>query len=320
MTTERKNIFIAGHKGMVGSAIIRELKNIDEKNILTKDKTDLDLMNQKDTYEFLKTNKFKYVIIAAAKVGGIIGNKTFPAEYIFNNLTIQNNLIHGSYLSGVEKVLFLGSSCIYPKFAKQPITEDQLLNGYLEPTNEPYALAKIAGIKLCTSYNQQYNTDYRSIMPTNLYGFNDNFNSENSHVIPSLLRRFNQAKEKNYKQVVIWGTGKPRREFLFVDDLAKACLKILKIDKKNYNHHVSSHVNIGTGEDISIKELSYLIAKIIGFKGKIIFDTQKPDGTPRKVLNVGLINRLGWKAKTKLEDGLNETFIWMKNNIKNLRI
>ena len=303
---------------MVGSAILREFKRLDIKNTFIVDKEDLDLMDQK-TYEFLKINKFKYVIIAAAKVGGILGNKNFPAEFIFNNLSIQNNLIHGSFLSGVEKVLFLGSSCIYPKFSEQPINEDQLLNGYLEESNEPYALAKIAGIKLCNAYNKQYNTDYRSLMPTNLYGYNDNFHRENSHVIPGLLLRFYEAKEKNLNEVVIWGSGNPRREFLFVDDLAKACLKVLNIDKKKYNEMVSSHLNVGTGKDISIKKLVALICEIVDFKGTIKFDAEKPDGTPRKVLNVEKINKLGWEATTSIETGLEKTYEWMKNNLPALR-
>ena len=302
-----KKIFLAGHNGMVGSAIYRLLKHKKNIKIITRTRSELDLCDQKAIKNFMETEQPSEVIIAAAKVGGIHANNIYPADFIYQNLQIQSNLIHYSHLQNVDKLLFLGSSCIYPKYAKQPMKEDVLLTGSLEPTNEPYAIAKISGIKLCESYNRQYGRDYRSVMPTNLYGPGDNYHSENSHVVPGLIRRFHEAKAKDQETVIVWGTGKPRREFLYVDDMAEACLFIHNIDKKIFEKQTQkqlSHINIGTGIDLTIKELAQTIKEVVGYKGRIIFDTTKPDGTPRKLLNVDLIKKLGWKAQTKLIDGL----------------
>jgi len=302
-----KKIFLAGHNGMVGSAIYRLLKHKKNIKIITRTRLELDLCDQKAVKIFMETEQPSEVIIAAAKVGGIHANNIYPADFIYQNLQIQSNLIHYSHLQNVDKLLFLGSSCIYPKYAKQPMKEDVLLTGSLEPTNEPYAIAKISGIKLCESYNRQYGRDYRSVMPTNLYGPGDNYHSENSHVVPGLIRRFHEAKAKDQETVIVWGTGNPRREFLYVDDMAEACLFIHNIDKKIFEKQTQkqlSHINIGTGIDLTIKELAQAIKEVVGYKGRIIFDTTKPDGTPRKLLNVDLIKKLGWKAQTKLIDGL----------------
>ena len=306
-----KKIFLAGHNGMVGSAIYRLLKHKKNTKIITRTRSELDLCDQKAVKNFMETEQPSEVIIAAAKVGGIHANNIYPADFIYQNLQIQSNLIHYSHLQNVDKLLFLGSSCIYPKYAKQPMKEDILLTGSLEPTNEPYAIAKIAGIKLCESYNRQYGRDYRSVMPTNLYGPGDNYHPENSHVVPGLIRRFHEAKVNNQETVVVWGTGNPRREFLYVDDMAEASIFIHELDKDEFESNtkkMQSHVNIGTGIDLTIKELAQTIKQVVGYKGRIIFDTTKPDGSPRKLLNVDLIKKLGWKAQTKLIDGLTSSY------------
>jgi GDP-L-fucose synthase len=319
-----KKIFIAGHKGMVGSALVRLLKRKKVK-IITKEKKELNLLDQKKVQAFFKNNKIDQVYLAAAKVGGIYANCTYPAEFIYENLMIQNNIIHSAFLSGVKKLLFLGSSCIYPKYAKQPMKEEELLSGKLEPTNEPYAIAKIAGIKTCESYNRQYGVshgiDYRSVMPTNLYGPGDNYHPENSHVVPSLIRRFHEAKVNNLKFVTIWGTGSPLREFLHVEDMARASIKVMNLDKKKYNKIVKpmSHINIGSGKEISIKELAKKINKIVNFKGKIIFDTAKTNGTLRKITDVRRLVKIGFKHKIDLEDGLEQAYLHFKkrNSLQN---
>jgi GDP-L-fucose synthase len=301
-------IFVTGHKGMVGSAIIRELQNQGYKNIITKTRQELDLLDQKQVADFFsnhqKTNKINYVFIASAKVGGIEANRSKPAEFIYENLQIQNNLIHQSYIHKVKRLVFLGSSCIYPKLAKQPIKEEYLLTGQLEETNYAYAIAKIAGLKMCEAYRTQYGCDFVSVMPTNLYGINDNFDLKTSHVLPALIRKFHEAKINNQSSVEVWGSGKPSRELLYVDDLAKACIFVMN------NHNIKELVNIGTGDDIEIAKLAQLIKKIIGFNGEIIFNSQMPDGTPRKLLDVSKINNFGWKAETKLEDGISKVYEW----------
>ena len=299
----KAKIYLAGHKGLVGSAILKKLKSIGYKNIITRTHKELDLVNQKSVKGFFEKHKPEFVIIAAAKVGGIVANNSYPAQFIYQNLMIEANIIDAAYHNNVKKLLFLGSSCIYPKDCEQPIDEKSILTGKLEPTNEPYAIAKIAGIKLCESYNRQYGTDFRSIMPTNLYGPGDNYHPENSHVIPGLLVRFHNAKKFNDKVVKVWGSGKPKREFLYVDDMADASIYILNLDSEIYyknTYPMLSHINIGTGEDITIEDLSYAIAKEVDFKGSIEFDTDKPDGTPRKLLNISCLNSLGWKAKFDL--------------------
>ena len=304
-------IFLAGHNGMVGSAIYKLLKYRKNIKIITRSHSELDLCDQIAVKNFMEIEKPDEVIFAAAKVGGIYANNSYPADFIYQNLQMQINLIHYSHLQNVDKLLFLGSSCIYPKYTNQPMKEDVLLTGALEPTNEPYAIAKIAGIKLCESYNRQYGRDYRSVMPTNLYGPGDNYHQENSHVVPGLIRRFHEAKANDQETVIVWGTGKPRREFLYVDDMAEACLFIHNIDKKIFEKQTQkqlSHINIGTGIDLTIKELAQTIKDVVGYKGRIIFDTTKPDGTPRKLLNVDLIKNLGWKAQTKLINGLSSTY------------
>ena len=301
-------IFVAGHKGMVGSAIIRELKSQGYKNIITKTRQELDLLDQKQVADFFlsqeNNSKIDYVFIASAKVGGIEANRSKPAEFIYENLQIQNNLIHQSYLHKVKRLVFLGSSCIYPKLAKQPIKEEYLLTGELEETNYAYAIAKIAGLKMCEAYRKQYGCNFVALMPTNLYGINDNFDLNTSHVLPALIRKFHDAKINNFSEVEVWGTGKPRREFLFVDDLAKACIFVMN------NQNINELVNIGTGADIEIAQLAELVKKIIGFNGKIIFNTQMPDGTPRKLLDVSKINNFGWKAETDLEQGIRRVYEW----------
>jgi len=306
-----KKIFLAGHNGMVGSAIYKLLKYRKNIKIITRSHSELDLCDQIAVKNFMEIEKPDEVIFAAAKVGGIYANNSYPADFIYQNLQMQINLIHYSHLQNVDKLLFLGSSCIYPKYTNQPMKEDVLLTGALEPTNEPYAIAKIAGIKLCESYNRQYGRDYRSVMPTNLYGPGDNYHQENSHVVPGLIRRFHEARVNNQETVVVWGTGKPRREFLYVDDMAKASIFIHELDKGKFENNVKkmqSHINIGTGTDLTIKELAQTIKDVVGYKGRIIFDTTKPDGTPRKLLNVDLIKNLGWKAQTKLINGLSSTY------------
>ena len=313
-------IYVAGNNGMVGSAIIRKLRKQSFTNIITRSSSELDLANQQDVHNFLQDERPDYVVIAAAKVGGIHANDSCPAEFIYQNLIIEANLIHGSYLAGVNNLLFLGSSCIYPKESLQPIKEEYLLSGYLEPTNEAYAIAKIAGIKLCESYNRQYDTDYRSIMPTNLYGPNDNFHPKNSHVIPALIRKFHEAKVNNEPFVEVWGSGKPMREFLHVDDMADASIHIMDIDKKTLESEVDpmlSHINIGTGTDITIKDVAQIVKEVVGFDGEIVFDTKMPDGTKRKLLDVSKIENLGWKPVITLKDGLKETYEWFLKNKKN---
>ncbi len=307
-------VFIAGHKGMVGSALVRILQSQDVE-IIIKDRNELDLLNQKDVQSFFKENKIDQVYLAAAKVGGIYANNTFPANFIYENLMVQVNVIHNSFMSGVKKLLFLGSSCIYPKNANQPMKEEDLMAGKLEPTNEPYAIAKIAGLKLCESYNRQYGEsdgiDYRCIMPTNLYGPGDNYHPENSHVIPGLIYRFHHAKLNNLSTVNIWGTGKPKREFLYVDDMARASVHIMNIDKKTYHEQTSSklnHINVGSGKELTIKELAETLKEVIGFKGEIKFDTSKPDGIFRKILDSNKINSLGFKPQVSLKDGLIKTY------------
>ena len=294
-------IFVTGHNGMVGSAILRKLKLENYNNILTKSSNDLDLRRQSDVEEYFKINKPDYVILAAAKVGGIYANNTYRADFIYDNIMIESNIIHASYLNKVSKLLFLGSSCIYPKMAPQPLKEEYLLSGFLESTNQPYAIAKIAGIEMCDSYRAQYGCNYISAMPTNLYGTNDNYHPENSHVLPALIRRIILGKKNNEPTVTIWGTGTPKREFLHVDDLANACFFLLK----NYND--KGLVNIGCGKDVSIKELAELIVSEVGYDGKLIFDTTKPDGTPRKLMDTSKINGLGWSASIDLEVGIRKT-------------
>lgn len=304
-------IYVAGHRGMVGSAIVRNLKARGFTNIITRTHAELDLTNQAAVKDFFETEKPDQVYLAAAKVGGIYANNTFPAEFIYQNLMMEANVIHQAFVSGVKKLLFLGSSCIYPKLAPQPMSEDALLTGKLEPTNEPYAIAKIAGIKLCESYNRQYGQshgiDYRSVMPTNLYGPGDNYHPENSHVIPALIRRFHEAKVNTLPEVVIWGTGTPRREFLYVDDMAAASVFVMDLDKKTYDQQtdpMQSHINVGFGNDVTIAELANAVGAAVGYEGKISFDVSKPDGTPRKWMDSSKLNKLGWQAKVSLEEGL----------------
>jgi GDP-L-fucose synthase len=295
-------IYIAGHRGMVGSAIKRKLEREGFTNFVLKSSSELDLRDQQKVADFFAKEKPDYVFLAAAKVGGIVANNTYRADFLFDNLQIQNNVIHSSYLNGVKKLMFLGSSCIYPKLAPQPLKEEYLLTGLLEPTNEPYAIAKIAGIKMCDAYRAQYGCNFIAVMPTNLYGLNDNYHPQNSHVLPALIRRFHEAKKDNKPSVTIWGTGTPKREFLFADDLAEACFYLMQ----NYNQE--GLINIGTGEDISIKDLAYMIKKIIGFEGEILFDTSKPDGTPRKLMDVSKLHEQGWKHKVELEEGINLSY------------
>lgn len=317
MNWSSKKIYIAGHNGMVGSAIFRELTKSGYKNIVTKSLDELDLRNQSEVNSFFEKEKPEVVIIAAAKVGGILANNTYRAEFLYDNLMIEANLIHASYLNNADKVIFLGSSCIYPKLAPQPLKEEYLLSDYLEYTNEPYAIAKIAGIKLCESYYKQYGSNFLSLMPTNLYGFNDNFNLHTSHVLPALIRKFHEAKTSDSESVTIWGTGSPKREFLFVDDLAEAVKFTLEnIEAKALYDLEISQLNVGTGEDLTISELADTIKKIVGFEGSIIYDSTKPDGTPRKLMDVSRINNLGWKHKTNLEEGIKKTYEWFLENYK----
>ena len=307
---------------MVGSAIVRQLQELGYNNVLCRSHDELDLLDQADVLDFFKTNKIDQVYLAAAKVGGIHANSTYPAEFIYENLMIEVNVIHSAHLTGVQKLLFLGSSCIYPRDAEQPMKESTLLTGRLEPTNEPYAVAKIAGIKLCESYNRQYGRDYRSVMPTNLYGPGDNYHPENSHVIPALIRRFHEAKERGDKEVVVWGSGTPRREFLHVDDMANACVFVMEQDRQKLAAQCSdmiSHVNIGTGADCTIRELSETMAKVIGYSGQVIFDQSKPDGAPRKLLEVDRVRILGWQASIPLEAGLQDAYEWFLKNCAVLR-
>lgn len=305
---KNSKIYIAGHRGLVGSALVRNLKKQGYNNIITKTREELDLLSQTKVADFFEKETPEYIFLAAARVGGILENETYPAEFIYQNLQIQNNIIHNSYLNKAKKLLFLGSSCIYPRECSQPIKEKYLLNGPLEKTNEAYAIAKIAGIKMCESYNKQYGTKYISVMPTNLYGPNDNFDLKSSHVIPALLRKFHEAKINNSPEVVMWGTGSPRREFLHVDDLADACIFLMN------NYSENELLNIGTGKDLTIRELAEIIKAITDYKGKIINDTLKPDGTPQKLLDVSRLHKAGWKHKIELEDGIKSTYKWFLKN------
>jgi GDP-L-fucose synthase len=308
-----RSVFVAGHRGMVGSAIVRQLTSLGYRNILTASREELDLLSQSEVEAFFKKQEVDLVYIAAAKVGGIHANNTLPAEFIYQNLMIECNLVHAAHMNGVQDLLFLGSSCIYPKLASQPMKEESLLTGLLESTNEAYAVAKIAGIKLCESYNRQYGRNYRSVMPTNLYGPNDNFHGENSHVIPALLRRFHEAVEGGLEEIVVWGSGNPMREFLHVDDMAAASVFVMELDNSTYSAHtqqMQSHINVGTGVDCTIRELAEWIGRVTGFNGKITFDTTKPDGTPRKLMDVSRLRSLGWQAQITLENGLRETYNW----------
>jgi GDP-L-fucose synthase len=309
-------IYVAGHRGLAGSAIVRRLEKDGYKNLILKTHRELDLTDQRAVDDFFKENRPEYVFLAAAKVGGILANSTYPADFIYQNLAIEINVIHSAYKYGVKKLLFLGSSCIYPKLAPQPLKEEYLLSGYLEPTNQSYAIAKIAGIIMCNSYNAQYHTNFISVMPTNLYGPNDNFNLETSHVIPALIRKFVEAKERKSDKVVVWGTGNVRREFLHCDDFADACVFLMQ----RYNaSDVEPFVNIGSGVDITIRELAQLIAKIVDFRGEIVFDTTKPDGTPQKLLDLSRLHRLGWRHTISLEEGLRDTINWFKENRDRIR-
>ncbi len=312
MKTDLGKVFVAGHRGMVGGAIARKLEARGA-DMVTRTRAELDLRDQAAVYAFMADQKPDAVILAAAKVGGIMANDTYPAEFIHDNLVIQNNIIHGAHMAEVDRLLFLGSSCIYPRMAAQPMREDALLTGTLEPTNEPYAIAKIAGIKMCESYNRQYGRDYRSVMPTNLYGPGDNFHPENSHVIPALMRRFHEAALAGAASVTLWGSGTPKREFLHVEDMAAGCLHVMDLEKAQFDQIIDprlSHINIGTGEDVSILSLAQMVAQVTGFTGEIELDRSKPDGTPRKLMDVSRLADLGWSAHIQLEDGLRETYAW----------
>lgn len=312
-----KKIYVAGHTGMVGSAITNELQNRGYKNLILRNYPDLDLIRQKDVEVFFKSEKPEFVIVAAAKVGGILANNTYRAEFIYDNLMIESNIIHNAHKTGVEKLIFLGSSCIYPKLAQQPLKEEYLLSDSLEYTNEPYAIAKIAGIKLCENYFRQYCSNFYSVMPTNLYGPNDNFDLQTSHVLPAFIRKFHEATELSEKEVVIWGTGKPLREFLYVEDLADAILFLMEnVNAEDLYENGITHLNVGTGKDISIDGLANMISEIVGYKGAINHDTSKPDGTPRKLLDVSRINSLGWKHKTELKIGIDKTYHWFLKNLE----
>ncbi len=306
-----KRVYVAGHRGLVGSAILRALDARGFQHIITCTHAELDLTDQAAVRHFFAEERISHVYLAAARVGGIHANNTYPADFIRDNLLIQTNVIDAAWRNGVERLLFLGSSCIYPRMAPQPIPEDCLLTGLLEPTNEPYAIAKIAGIKMCESYRRQHGADFRSVMPTNLYGPGDNYHPENSHVLPGLLRRFHEAKESGARQVTIWGTGTPRREFLFVDDMADACLHAMRLPREVYDAHTSaqlSHINVGTGQDVTIREVAEIVRKVTGYEGDITFDTSRPDGTPRKLLDTSKLAALGWRATVSLEDGLRRTY------------
>lgn len=315
-------VFVAGHRGMVGSAIVRRLQSLGYSKIITASREDLDLLDQAQVRTFMEERQIDRVYLAAAKVGGIHANNTYPADFIYENLMIEANLIHAAHISGVQKLLFLGSSCIYPKHAEQPMQEEALLTGVLEPTNEPYAIAKIAGIKLCESYNRQYGRDYRSVMPTNLYGPGDNYHPDNSHVIPALLRRFHEAAQRGDAEVVIWGTGTPMREFLHVDDMAAASVFVMELADEIYAAHTRpmlSHINVGTGVDCTIRELAETLARVIGYRGQLVFDATKPDGTPRKLMDAGRLRALGWQPKISLEEGLASAYAWYVENVEQAR-
>lgn len=319
---DTQNIFIAGHNGMVGSALVRQLQHQPGIKLITASRNELDLTSQAAVQAFFQQQRIDQVYLAAAKVGGIHANNEYPAEFIYQNLMIEANIIHAAHTSGVQKLLFLGSSCIYPKMAEQPMTESALLTGTLEPTNEPYAIAKIAGIKLCESYNRQYGRDYRSVMPTNLYGENDNFHPQNSHVIPAMMRRFHEAKQAGDKQVVVWGSGKPMREFLHVNDMAAASVHVMNLDDAIYQANTQpmlSHINVGTGVDCTIRELAETMQRVVGFNGELVFDTSKPDGAPRKLMDVSRLKALGWQASISLEQGLQQTYHWFLQHQEQLR-
>ena len=317
-----KKIFVAGHRGMVGSAICRQLQKMSDVEIITRTRDELDLCDQSAVHHFMKTTKPDEIILAAAKVGGIHANNTYPAEFIYQNLQIQNNVIHAAHVNDVQKLLFLGSSCIYPRAVEQPMSEGALLTGVLEPTNEPYAIAKIAGIKICESYNRQYGRDYRSVMPTNLYGPGDNYHPENSHVVPALIRRFHEAEKNNLAEVVVWGSGTPRREFMYVDDMAHASVFIHNLDQTKYLEHTEpmlSHINIGTGIDVTIHELAEIIMDVVCFTGKLSFDASRPDGSMRKLMNVERLDLLGYRAPTKLKTGLELAYTDFLETVTTLR-
>lgn len=317
-----QTIFVAGHRGMVGAAIVRRLELLGYRNIITRAHAELDLKRQAEVDAFFRAEQVDQVYLAAAKVGGIHANNTYPAEFIYDNLMMECNVIHAAHIGGVQKLLFLGSSCIYPKLASQPMREDALLTGTLESTNEPYAIAKIAGIKLCESYNRQYGHDYRSVMPTNLYGPNDNYHPENSHVIPALLRRFHDAVQSGAHEVVVWGSGAPMREFLHVDDMAAASVHVMELDETAYRAHTQpmlSHINVGSGVDCTIRELAETVARVTGFTGRLTFDATKPDGAPRKLMDVSRLKALGWQAKIGLEDGLRDAYQWFLANQQQYR-
>ena len=322
MSNKQPRIYVAGHRGMVGSAIVRELKNQGQTNVVARSHADLDLTNQQAVRDFFEAERPAQVYLAAAKVGGIHANNTYPAEFIYDNLMVQTNVINEAFKVGVQKILFLGSSCIYPKAVRQPMREDALLSGILESTNEPYAVAKIAGIKLCESYNRQYGVDYRSVMPTNLYGVGDNYHPENSHVIPALIRRFHEAKMNNAPEVIIWGSGSPMREFLYVDDMAAASVYVMNLDKHIYDKYTEpmlSHINVGFGSDVTIKALAQTISEVVGYQGSIGFDITKPDGTARKLMDSGRLNSLGWQAQVNLKDGLTKAYQDYLTNSEALR-
>ena len=322
MSNKLPKIYVAGHRGMVGSAIIRELQKQGQTNIVVRTHTELELTNQQAVGDFFKAEKPDQVYLAAARVGGIHANNTYPAEFIYDNLMVQANVIHAAFKVGVQKLLFLGSSCIYPKAVKQPMREDALLTGILESTNQPYAVAKIAGIKLCESYNRQYGVDYRSVMPTNLYGTGDYYHSENSHVIPALIRRFHEAKINHIPEVVIWGSGSPMREFLYVDDMAAASVYVMNLDKSIYDQHTEpmlSHINVGYGSDVTIKQLAQAISEVLGYQGRISFDVTKPDGSSRKLMDTGRLNSLCLHAKINFKEGLSMTYQDYLSNIETLR-
>ena len=315
-------VFVAGHRGMVGSAVVRRLQALGYRNILTAGRDVVDLVDQQAVQRFFDERAIDQVYLAAARVGGIHANNTYPAEFIYQNLMIEANLVHAAHAHGVQRLLFLGSSCIYPKLAEQPMREEALLTGLLEPTNEPYAIAKIAGIKLCESYNRQYGRDFRSVMPTNLYGPGDNYHPENSHVIPALLRRFHEAVQRDDREVVIWGSGAPRREFLHVDDMAAASVHVMELDEavlRDHTRPMLSHINVGTGEDCTIRELAETVARVTGFAGRLVFDVDKPDGAPRKLLDVSRLEALGWQPQIGLEEGLRDAYAWYVENRADVR-
>lgn len=323
MTSLMAPVYVAGHRGMVGAAVARALERAGHTNLLLRTHAELDLTDQAAVDAFFAEHRPGQVYLAAAKVGGIYANDTYPAEFLYQNLMIEANVIQAAWRHGVERLLFLGSSCIYPRLAPQPMAEDALLTGPLEETNEPYAIAKIAGIKLCESYNRQYGTDFRSVMPTNLYGPGDNFDLANSHVLPALIRRFHQARIEGAASVAVWGSGRPRREFLHVDDMAAACLHVMGLDAETWRAHTDprcSHLNVGTGVDVTIAELAQLVAEVVGFEGEVRFDSSKPDGTPRKLLDVSRLRRLGWKARVDLRDGVRQTYQWFLDNQGRLRL